>query len=147
MSKESNMEKDDYRLHHIGVFTVHPKRMLNFYLGKLGFKEKNRGILSKAQAYALFRAPYDCVMAKLTKANVCVEIFWSKGKMSNAPRPSVIGYNHFGIEMGARDAFCRRIKNRKRIRIIKIKRGDHYTCFIRDPDGNLIELRQAPHNG
>jgi catechol 2,3-dioxygenase-like lactoylglutathione lyase family enzyme len=144
MSAQGNIGKGICRLHHIGIFTVHPKRMLNFYLTKLGFKEENRSILPKALGLVLFKVSSDCIMARLTRGNVCVEVFWAKAKMQKAPARCAIGYNHIGIEISARDAFCRRLKNSYRIGIIKIKRRDHYAYFIRDPDRNLIEIREPP---
>lgn len=135
-------ENGRIKLHHIGIFTAHPKRLLNFYLVKLGFKKESESILPRRQAYTLFRIPQDCTMARLIKGDLCVEIFWAQRAIRKSYGAGLTGYNHFGFEISGRDTFCYQLRKKFGIRAIKIKRQDHYTYFLRDPDKNLIEIRE-----
>lgn len=136
------------RFHHAGLFTAHPKRLLNFYTKKLGFKKENQTLLPKNIVFSLFKLKKDCRMLKLSKDAVTLELFWfSKSRGRDQPperKPSGLGYNHLGIEVNDREQFCKWLNSKFGIRIIKINRGEHYAYFIRDPDNNLIELRHPP---
>lgn len=51
-----------------------------------------------------------------------------------------MGYNHWGLRVNNRVAFCRSLK-KKRVKVIEITRNNRKVYFIKDPDGNLIEMR------
>jgi len=42
--------------------------------------------------------------------------------------------------VGNREAFVQKMKE-KGVAIIEVQRNDHLVYFIKDPDGNLIEIR------
>ena len=133
------------RFHHAGIFTLHPQRMLNFYIKKLGFKKESQTVLPEHTVFSLFKVKKDCRMLKLSRDEAVLEIFWfsqERIRPQLAERsPAVAGYNHLGIEVNDREQFCSRLNNKFGIKIIKISRGEHYAYFIRDPDKNLIEVR------
>lgn len=154
--------KDEIRFNHIGIFTGHHKRLLDFYLPVLGLKKEYQAILPKEVMYPIFGISYECHMVKLIGGGIALEIFWlapleAKGKPGKRKVPLtglddyklksagrwMSGYNHFGLEVKDRDRFIKRLKTRFRVRIIKVDRGGRFVYFIRDPDGNLIEVKEA----
>ena len=85
-------------------------------------------------------------MAKLSHDDFGLEIFWFTGGnclVFSAGGWSP-GYNHFSIEVGNKQRFCERLARESGVKIIKIERSGSYTYFIKDPDGNLIEVREPP---
>lgn len=130
------------KLNHIGFFTAHPKRILNFYITQLGFVKDAEAILPKNIVYSIFRIPSSCFMVKLVKQDICLEIFWMKHYTLKVKSKDTSGYNHFGIEIENREQFCNRLSNKFKIKATKVKRGDHYNYFIRDPDKNIIEIKE-----
>lgn len=134
--------KNEIKFNHIGIFTGHHKRLLDFYLPALGLKKEYQDILPKEVMYPIFGLPYKCHMVKLIGGGIILEIFWLDDyKLKSAGR-WMSGYNHFGLEVKDRDRFIKRLKTRFKARIIKVDRGGHFVYFIRDPDGNLIEIKE-----
>ena len=135
------------KFNHVGMFTKHPKRLLNFYLTKLGFKKEYQTILPKSVVYSIFKINAECIMARLTRNSVVLEIFWFRpsGCEEYELKTRVIGavgYNHFGLELKDIDKFCNGLKQKFGVKVIRVNRGSHYNCFIQDPDKNLIEIKQ-----
>lgn len=135
--------KTQIKFNHIGIFTRHHRRLLDFYLLALGFKKEYQTLLPENVMYPIFGMPYECHMVRLTREDVALEIFWLDDyKLKSAGR-WMSGYNHFGLEVKDRDKFLKRIKVRFKARIIKVDRGSHFVYFIQDTDGNLIEIKEA----
>lgn len=135
--------KDEIKFNHIGIFTGHHKRLLDFYMPVLGFKKEYQTVLSKEVMYLIFGIPYECHMVKLIGGGIVLEVFWLDNyKLKSAGR-WMSGYNHFGLEVKDRDRFIKRLRARFKAGIIKVDRGGHFVYFIRDPDGNLIEVKEA----
>jgi len=38
---------------------------------------------------------------------------------------------------------CQKLRRVFHIKVTKVKRGGHYNYFIRDPDKNIIEIKEA----
>ncbi len=130
------------QLNHIGIFTAHPKRLLNFYTCALGFTTSQEAVLPKRIVYGIFKLRKECTMVKLFKDAVCLEVFWLKEYKLKPNIKGAIGYNHFGLGVENRDAWLMRLIREFKVEVTKIKRGDHYNYFIRDPDKNIIEIKE-----
>lgn len=135
--------KDEIEFNHIGIFTGHHKRLLDFYLPVLGFKKEYQTILPKEVMYPIFGIPYECHMVKIIGGGIALEIFWLDDYKLKSEGRWMSGYNHFGLEVKDRDRFIKRLKTRFKAKIIKVDRGGRFVYFIRDPDGNLIEVKEA----
>jgi catechol 2,3-dioxygenase-like lactoylglutathione lyase family enzyme len=134
---------DEIKFNHIGIFTGHHKRLLDFYLPVLGFKKEYQAILPAEVMYPIFGIPHECHMIKLIGGGITLEIFWLDDYKLKGKGRWMSGYNHFGLEVKDRDRFIKRLKARFKARIVKVDRGGHFAYFIRDPDGNLIEVKEA----
>jgi len=134
------MAEKNYGCDHIGVFTNNPGGLIKFYTDKLGFTKEKEDALSKSTMEAIFNFPYDCNLVRLGLGNVKIEIFAPVSVMENKI-DNIFGYNHWGFVVPEREKFLQELKNRK-VEIIEIKRDGRPVYFIKDPDGNRIEIRE-----
>ena len=134
---------------HIGIFTSNAKRLVSFYKKKLDFKEqRKKEVLPKSLIKLIFGISSECNFIKLVPSSVkkekrpgvIVEIFEPTSKRFKKKTSDITGLNHWGYRVGDREKYCRKLK-KKKIKVIEVKRGDHRAYFIKDPDGNRIEIR------
>ena len=135
------MKEKIHRCDHIGIFTNNSKRLVNFYVNKLGFKKGMVNKLPKSIMKPLFGISCDCKFIKLYSEGVMIEIFEPMLVRGRKRINNTIGYNHWGYCVGDRKKFVKKLR-RKKVNIIEIKRNDHIIYFITDPDGNRIEIRE-----
>lgn len=135
--------KDEIRLNHVGIFTTHHKRLLNFYFSALGFKKEYQALLPSEVMRPVFGMPRECHMVKLVRDDIALEIFWLSDYKLKRAGGWVSGYNHFGLEVKNRERFLKQLGAKLRVKIIKVDRSGHFVYFIRDPEGNLIEIKEA----
>ena len=134
------------KLNHIGVVTNHPKRLLDFYTGALAFTRSQEITLSKEIVRSIFNIRKEATMVKLVKDKTCLEVFWFKDYRLKPRAQDTRGYNHFGIEEEKRGLLCQKLRRVFHIKVTKVKRGGHYNYFIRDPDRNIIEIKERVVN-
>lgn len=126
---------------HIGIFTNNYDRLVNFYIGKLGFRKEKEGVLPKSIIEPIWGLASDCKFIRLVSGDVKIEIFDPITIDLREKIGDIIGYNHWGYEVEDREEFCRKLK-RKKVNLIEVKRDNHMIYFVKDPDGNTIEIRQ-----
>lgn len=132
------------KIHHIGVFTNHPRRLLTFYEKQLGFKKEYKTLLPKSLVTQIFGVEHDCFLVKLLLDTTCIELFWLKGKKLKETNQLLIGINHFCITVSDKRVFCETLAKKHKIKIIKVHRDkNYYVYFIKDPDNNLIEVKDG----
>ena len=130
------------KYHHAGIFTNHPRRMLNFYTKVLRLKKINQTILPKTIVKKVFQVNQDFYLAKLSLEDSFLEIFWPvKKKIKNIGK-IITGFHHICIVVSNKKRFCDRIEKKYRVKVIRIGRGSYFVYFIKDPDGNFIEVRE-----
>lgn len=133
-------DKIVYGCDHIGILTNNSVRLANFYIKKLGFKKEKEEILPESIVKSIFGVPSDCKFIRLVSGNVKVEMFQPTSVRVEKKPDNFIGYNHWGYYVGERDKFVQKLKG-KRVSITEVHRGAHRIYFIKDPDGNRIEIR------
>ena len=126
---------------HIGIFTNNSKRLLSFYIKKLGFRKQKETILPKSIVKSIFGISSDCRFIRLISDNVMIEMFEPLSIRGHRRINNITGYNHWGYCVGDRKKFVQVLK-RQKVKIIKVKRNNHLVYFIKDPDGNRIEIRE-----
>ena len=128
-----------YSCDHIGIITNNAKRLEKFYIDRLGFKKEKDVILPKNNAKSIFGLNCNCKFIRLYREALKIELFQplSKRLKSNI---NAIGNHHWGFLVKNRVRFCAGLK-RKRVPIVEIDRGGFITYFAKDPDGNMIEIR------
>jgi len=125
---------------HIGIFTNHAQRLLSFYVKKMGFKEVGEEILPKSIMKSIFGIASECRFITLAASRARIELFQLLPARLKKKEKTFTGYNHWGYVVDNREKFCRQLE-KKKVRIIKVLRKDHFVYFIKDPDGNMIEIR------
>jgi catechol 2,3-dioxygenase-like lactoylglutathione lyase family enzyme len=127
---------------HIGIFTNHFQRLVNFYTEKIGFTKGKDNRLSKSLMLSVFGVASEGKFCHLVSGDVRMEIFTLVGNRLLKRSNRSLGYNHWAICVSDVTKFISGLK-RKGVKIISIKRDDHFVCFIEDPDGNRIEVKKC----
>lgn len=125
---------------HIGIFTNQPQALINFYTKKLGFKIISHSPITKNIIRKIFKVNCDCVLSKLVCGEAALEIFSSHSKIFKKNKEEQSGYNHWSFIVEDKTRFCEKL-SQKKVKIIKVARNGYYTYFVRDPDGNRIEIQ------
>ncbi len=130
-----------YSIDHIGLWTDNALRLINFYKKKLGFRIMTSQRLPSDIVKKIFGFNTTCCFYRLKSDGLFLEIF-EPHKKSSIDKPKFIkGIHHFGLVVENREDFIMNASKQK-IEIVKVKRDGHYVYFIKDPDGNMIEIRQ-----
>ena len=124
---------------HIGIFTTNYKRLVDFYVGKLGFRKEKQDVLPRTIVQPIFGLAGDCDVVRLESGGFKIEIFQPRPARLKK-RTGIFGCDHWGFCVGDRKRFCQRLK-RKKVKVIEVKRNSHIVYFAQDPDGNRIEIR------
>lgn len=127
------------RIDHIELLTAQPERTVAFYVGVLGFRERERTRIAQTPS-----GPLDLVYLELGGTTVEVMCF-PEVKTPIAPRGAEprLGWQCLALEVEDMDRALDALKA-KGIEPAwgPMKRPDYARAEIRDPDGNPIELRQ-----
>ncbi len=133
-------EKILKRCDHVGLLTNNCKKLADFYISKLNFKKEKEEILPRSVARPIFGLPSDFIFIRLVSGNMKLELFQPTSLSLLKHRRRNAGFNHWGYCVADRKRFAKALE-RKNIPIIEIKRNAHFIYFIKDPDGNLVEIR------
>ena len=133
------------RCDHLGLFTNDADRLVRFYCRHFGFTVERDDVLTSTLAGRIFGVPGPCRFIKLAPdagnpSSLRMEIFQPLGRKLSRRLNGSVGCNHWGIAVGDRASFARSMARRK-VPVVEIARGGRTVYFIRDPDGNRIELR------
>ncbi len=134
--KEKTLERCD----HVGLLTNDCERLADFYTSVLKFKKEKEEILPQSVARPIFGLLSDFIFIRLISGNMKLELFQPISLRLLKHRSRNAGLNHWGYCVVDRKRFTKALK-RKKIPVIEIKRNAHIVYFIKDPDGNLIEIR------
>ena len=136
------------RCDHIGFFTNDSARLVGFYRDKLGFSVEKEELLPPSVMRPVFGLPHPCRLIKLTapaaklseQPPLKVEIFHPVGLRLPRRRNGIVGCNHFSFTVKDKVRFLRKLRTRD-VPVIEVRRNSHSVFFIKDPDGNRIEVR------
>ena len=114
--------------------------MVNFYTQKLEFSIMKKEKLSKSVMRSVFGLASEGEFTRLVSGNAKIEIFHTTTGCLRKNDNQTCGYNHWAMRVEDKNEFIRKII-KKGVRIVHIKRNDHSVYFIKDPDGNRIEIK------
>ncbi|MFA5059488.1 MAG: VOC family protein [Candidatus Omnitrophota bacterium] len=129
------------RCHHIGLFVRDLKKMDRFYTRHLGFKLERSRMIDQKNIREIFGINSSCEMRYYALDDLRVEIFCFYDIKLRKYHPETQGYNHWTLLVDDKDKFCNRLR-RKRIKVLKLIRPQGFTYFIKDPEDNLIEIKE-----
>ena len=126
------------RIDHIELLTETPERTTAFYVGVLGFRERERMRIPETPS-----GPLDLVYLEL--GDTTLEVMCYPEAKSVPPRGTQqrLGWQCLALEVDDMDGALTAL-DRKGVKVAwgPVKRPDYARAEIRDPDGNPIELRQ-----
>lgn len=133
---------------HVGFFTNDSARLVRFYREELGFAVEKEELLPASIMRPIFGLPHPCRLIKLTASTgmtpaqppLKVEIFHPVGLRLPRRRNGIVGCNHCSFTVADRKRFLRKLRRRD-VPLIEVQRNGHNVYFIKDPDGNRIEIR------
>lgn len=126
------------RIDHIELLTAAPERVLAFYTGVLGFRERERMAIPQTPS-----GPLELVYLELGGSTI--EVMCYPEAKSIPPRGGDVrlGWQCLALEVEDMDGALRTLKaHGVEAAWGPVKRPDYARAEIRDPDGNPIELRQ-----
>jgi catechol 2,3-dioxygenase-like lactoylglutathione lyase family enzyme len=127
------------RIDHIELLTAAPERAVAFYVGVLGFRERERMRIAETPS-----GPLELVYLELGGTTLEV-MSYPEAKTPIAPRSAEprLGWQCLALEVEDMDGALSALKS-KGVEAAwgPVKRPDYARAEIRDPDGNPIELRQ-----
>ena len=126
------------RIDHIELLTATPERTIAFYIGVLGFRERERARIPETPLGPL-------ELAYLELGGTTIEVMCYPEAKSIAPRSAEqrLGWQCLALEVDDMDGALAALED-KGVEVAwgPIKRPAYARAEIRDPDGNPIELRQ-----
>ena len=129
-------------IHHIGIFTNDPQALITFYTEKLGFSQQATKTVSSAIMEPVFGLAATCSLTKLVLNVIVIEIISPEHGTLKEMGQNTSGYNHWGLQVPEKARYCQALE-KKGIHVIRIEKNGGYVAFIKDPDGNLIEIYEA----
>lgn len=126
------------RIDHIELLTAAPDRTIAFYVGVLGFLERDRMRIPETPL-----GPLD--LAYLELGGTTVEVMCYPEAKAIAPRSAEqrLGWQCLALEVDDMDETIDMLRDKGVAAAWgPMKRPDYARAEIRDPDGNPIELRQ-----
>jgi len=124
---------------HIGLFSQHPEILVPFYTEKLGFEEAGTKSISREWMSLIFGVPAQCRLIKLRYDSAVVEIFVPQSGRLDDKAANFQGYNHWGLRVPDKESFVRELES-KGVQVLKLEGTGRFVYFIKDPEGNLIEI-------
>ncbi len=124
---------------HIGLISGNADLLVKFYTNKIGFKESGNRLIPASLMKQLFGLTCECQMTKLVLGEIVLEIFSPRGIDISLRTEDISGLNHWGLNVSDKESFCRDLAS-KGVDIIKAPNKDRYIYFIKDPEGNRIEV-------
>ena len=130
------------RIDHIELLTAAPERAVAFYIGVLGFCERERMRIPQTPF-----GPLDLVDLDLGGTTVEVMCYPEAELIPSRNPEQQLGWQCLALEVEDMDGALTMLEERGvEAAWGPVKRPDYARAEIRDPDGNAIELRQWYRN-
>lgn len=126
------------RIDHIELLTAAPERTIAFYVGVLGFHERERTRIAQTPS-----GPLDLVYLELGGTTVEVMCYPQAPSIPSRSAELRLGWQCLALEVDDIDGALSLLAQKGVAAAWgPVKRPDYARAEIRDPDGNPIELRQ-----
>jgi len=134
------MEKILASCDHVGLLTNNARGLEGFYMEKFGFKKEKETVMEKVLFSKIFGIDSSAKFIRLKAPNMKLEIFEPVSLALEKHTDKTAGFNHWGYVVGHRAEFCAGLK-RKNVDVIEVEIKGDIKYFVKDPDANLIEIR------
>ena len=123
-------------LRHVALACSSEKKSDRFYKDLLGLQKSEPKILPVALSSAIFNIDSELVMINYQNEQVHFEIFITDLSVTRSRQ-----IEHTCLEIDDLPSFLKKC-NALGVDISQIPKGNRTLTFIRDPDGNLFEIKQ-----
>lgn len=140
----------EIRLDHVGWVTNDIKRFEDFWVKGLGFDLEWESWISYEKTKVLFGKPRSVLARRYRRGDVVIEIHVFTDTTcvegaENQPPFERFGINHISLHVENRERFLQELL--PKVEYLEVRRyydpSGWYNIFIRDFDGNWIELRET----
>jgi catechol 2,3-dioxygenase-like lactoylglutathione lyase family enzyme len=128
--------------HHFGILARNPDKLKEFYVKYLGFKEGEARLLPADLVDQIFSIPSPCYLTKLSRGSLVLEVFSLTNIDTQERKSATVGYNHWGMGVEDKGQFVKDL-TKNGVPVIEIQHSDRMIYFIKDPEGNLIEIYEV----
>jgi catechol 2,3-dioxygenase-like lactoylglutathione lyase family enzyme len=128
--------------HHFGILSKNPEKLKKFYTESLGFEEGETRLLPADLVDQIFSIFSPCYLTKLKRGSVLLEIFSLTDLQTHEREWTTVGYNHWGMGVEDKERFVQDLKQ-KNVPVMEIEHSGRMIYFIKDPEGNLIEIYEV----
>jgi len=128
--------------HHFGILARNPNELKEFYIKCLGFEEGETRLLPADLVDQIFSIPSPCYLIKLSRGSLILEIFSLTGIDTQERKSATVGYNHWGMGVEDKLQFVKDLKQ-KGVPVMEIEHSGRMIYFVKDPEGNLIEIYEV----
>ena len=125
---------------HVGLLTNNAKGLEDFYIEKFGFKKEKETVMESVLFNKIFGIDSAAKFIRLKADNMKLELFEPESLSLENHTDKTAGFNHWGYVVGHRAEFCAELK-RKDVDVIEVEIKGDIKYFVKDPDANLIEIR------
>lgn len=136
MSLDNNDRK--IRLGHVALVCSSEQGAEDFYKGVLGLRRIKSFVLSKHLTRQVFGIDLECPVVVYGNDRFTAEIF-----LVAAPPGGKTGLEHVCLEVKDTEEFIKKCAA-MHLEVRRIPKGDHMLTFVKDYDGNLFEIKEAP---
>lgn len=128
--------------HHVGIFTSNLPKLIRFYTEKLGFVTGETKSVPEDLVRKVWGISSPCTLTKLKFGQVILEILSPENLILKKRPFNVRGYNHWSLGVENKKDFCQELEKRG-VSLLKFEKNGHFIFFVRDPDGNPIEIYES----
>jgi catechol 2,3-dioxygenase-like lactoylglutathione lyase family enzyme len=128
--------------HHFGILAKNAEKLKEFYTKSLGFEEGETRLLTAELVHQIFGIPSPCNLTKLNRGSLVLEVFSLVDLNTEERIPVTVGYNHWGMGVEDKEQFVEDLKQ-KNVSVMEIDHAGRMIYFIKDPEGNLIEIYEV----
>jgi len=107
----------------------------------MGFKLEQEKEAPQDLASLVFGLPCKIHISKLRLENAVLEIITPERKLKKKVGTK-FGYNHWGLAVRNKEEFCRKLKS-KGVPVLEYRIEGRALFFVKDPEGNIIEIYEG----
>jgi catechol 2,3-dioxygenase-like lactoylglutathione lyase family enzyme len=126
------------KLNHVALVCSSEQRADDFYEGVLELRKIKSFLLSRELARQIFEIEGECRVLVYGNSLFTIEVFLA------TPAPGrETNFEHIGVEVKNIEEFVNRCEAMQ-VEVNRVPKGDRLLTFVKDYDGNLFEIKEAP---
>jgi len=129
---------DKMKLNHVALVCSSEQRADDFYEGVLELRKIKSSVVSSELCRQIFDIDNECQVLVYGDSLFTVEVFLA------TPAPGrETSFEHICVEVKNIEKFVNR-SEAMQVEVNRVPKGDRLLTFVKDYDGNLFEIKEAP---